>query len=289
MRLRLPDASLGVAVGLAASALALVASAHDFWVQPLNFWIQPNTSVMTTLQVGHGEFRQRWGADAARVIRFEDIGPGGSHTDHRKELLIGTMAQDHLIKFSAPGTHVVALQTSYADSTLPGIRFNDYLKQEGLTPALELRARAKTEDQPGREIYSRRAKALVQVGPATDQPQPWVTAPVGLSLEIVPEINPYALGVGVDLPVHVLWNGKRLPGAMVMLNNLAFDGRPLETFVTDANGHAVFRVPRTGSWQLNVLWTQPLKGNPKADFDTTFSSLTLGFPPGGTGQRSAAR
>ena len=270
--------ALVAAIGLAAAAAS--AAAHDFWVQPLSFWIAPHSAVMTTLQVGHGEFRQRWTADAGRVIRFNDIGPGGAVTDHQAELRAGPMSQDHLVAFGAPGTHVLVLQTSYADSTLPGLRFTDYLRQEGLTPALELRSRTKTEDQPGREIYSRRAKALVQVGPATAAAQQWVVKPVGLSLEIVPEVNPYASGAGEDLPVYVLYNGKRLSGAMVMLNNLAFDGRPLETLVTDANGRAVFRVPRTGSWQLNVLWTKPLKGNPKADYETTFSSLTLGFPPG---------
>jgi uncharacterized GH25 family protein len=280
MQIRHLRRALGLSAALALTAASRAASAHDFWVQPLNFWIPPNSGVMTTLQVGHGEFRQRWTADAGRVVRFNDIGPGDAVTDHQAELRAGTMNQDHMVAFTAAGTHVLVLQTSYADSTLPGIRFTDYLKQEGLTPALELRARTKTEDQPGREIYSRRAKALVQVGPASASPQPWVIKPVGLSLEIVPEVNPYASGAGEELPVHVLHDGKRLPGATVMLNNLAFDGRPLETFVTDANGRAVFRVPRTGSWQLNVLWTQPLKGNSKADYDTTFSSLTLGFPAG---------
>ena len=271
--------SMGL-ISLGAAAVAQAALAHDFWVQPLSFWIQPNSAVMTTLQVGHGEFRQRWNADAARVIRFNDIGPGGVVTDHRKELAVGTMDQDHMIAFGAAGTHVVVLQTSYAESTLPSIRFNDYLKQEGLTPALELRANTKSEDRDGREIYSRRAKALVQVGAATDGAQPWVNKPVGLSLEIVPELNPYALGAGQDLPVYVVFNGKRLAGATVKLNNLAFDGRPLETVISDANGRATFRVPRTGSWQLNVIWTQPIKDNAKADFDTTFSSLTFGFAPG---------
>ena len=269
---------LGLAVAVAAATLGAAAAAHDFWVQPLNFWIAPNTSVMTTLQVGHGEFRERWNSDASRVVVFQSIGPGGTIADHRRELRAGTMNQDHLIGFGAAGTHVMVLQTNYAASTLPGIRFTDYLKQEGLTPALELRANTKTEDQPGREIYSRRAKALVQVGPATDKPQPWVTRAVGLSLEIVPEVNPYALGAGGELPVRIIYEGKPLPGATVMLNNLQFDGRPLETVVTDAAGRAVFKFPRNGAWQLNVLWTKPLVGNPKADFDTTFSSLTFGFP-----------
>jgi uncharacterized GH25 family protein len=278
------SARLGLVAACALTVLARAAVAHDFWVQPLNFWISPNSAVMTTLQVGHGEFRERWNADATRVVRFNDIGPDGVVTDHQAELRAGTMDKDHLLTFGAPGTHVLILETSHAESTLPGLRFNDYLKQEGLTPALDLRARTKTESQPGREIYSRRAKALVQVGPASAIPQPWVTRPVGLSLEIVPEINPYAQGAGRAVPVFVLFNGKRLPGATVMLNNLAFDGRPLATIVTDAQGRAVFQAPRTGAWQLNVLWTQPLKGNPKANYDTTFSSLTFGFAPENPGR-----
>lgn len=271
---------LAACAGVASLAIGLPTMAHDFWVQPFKFWISPNTAVMTTLQVGHGEFRQRWNAEAARVLRFNDVGPGGL-TDHLRELTMGNMNQDHLIAFGAPGAHVLALQTSYAESTLPGIRFNDYLRQEGLTPALELRAQRHTEDQPGREIYSRRAKAIVQVGPATDKPQPWVTKPVGMSLEIVPDVNPYAAGAGQDLPIHVLLDGRALAGATVMLNNLDFDGRPLATVKTDGAGRATFKTPRTGSWQLNVLWTKPLKGNPRADYDTTFSSLTFGFPPRG--------
>lgn len=254
-------------------------AAHDFWVQPLKFWIAPNSAVMTTLQVGHGEARQRWNVAIDRVLRFDSIGPEGKTVDHRPELRVGTMDQDHLLAFGAPGTHVLVLQTSYADSELPAIRFNDYLKQEGLTPALELRKRTRTEDRPGREIYSRRAKALVQVGPPSDKPQPWVTRPVGLSLEIVPELNPYAVGAGEELPVKILFDGKALAGATVTLNNLQFDGHPIQTVISDAAGRAVFKFPRTGSWQLNVLWTKPLKGNSKADFDTTFSSLTLGFGP----------
>ena len=80
--------------------------------------------------------------------------------------------------------------------------------------------------------------------------------------------------------MQIILDGKPLAGATVMLNNLQFDGHPLETFKSDASGKATFNVPRTGNWQLNVLWTKPLKGNPKADWDTTFSSLTFGFPPG---------
>lgn len=267
-----------LAAAVATAALGFGAKAHDFWVQPLNFWIAPHSAVMTRLQVGHGEARERWDADPARVLQFRSLGPGGVVTDHRRALRAGSMNQDHTIALGAPGTHVIVLQTSHAASTLPAPRFNDYLQAEGLTPALAHRTRTKAENREGREIYSRRAKALVQVGPASAEAQPWVTRPLGLTLEIVPEVNPYRKGGGRDLPVRVLFEGKAVAGALVKLNNLRIDGRPAKTVLTDRAGRAVFTVPRSGAWQLNVIWTKPVFGNPKADFDTTFSSLTFGYP-----------
>lgn len=267
----------GALAGFAATAMALTAEAHDFWVQPLKFWIPPDSAVVTTLQVGHGPARERWDVDAARVKLFRSIGPGEAVTDHRAALGQGVMDRDHRIVLTAPGTHVLVLETSHAQSTLPGPRFTAYLKEEGLTPALLRRQRDGTESQPGREIYSRRAKSIVQVGPASNRPQPWVTRALGLTLEIVPEVNPYALGAGETLPVRVFYEGKPLAGATVKLNNLAADAKPVVSYRTDARGRAVFRIPRRGAWQLNVLWTKPVTASPEADFDTTFSSLTLGF------------
>lgn len=269
-------ASIGLGA-IAAAAVATPVPAHDFWVQPQSFWISPNSTVITSLQVGHGPDRERWAASADRVSAFYSVGPNG-RVDHRAALRAGSMEQDHVLRLSGAGAHVLALQTSHARSELPGLRFTTYLKDEGLTPALELRARTGATDRPGREIYSRRAKAIIQVGPPSNQPQPQVTRPLGLSLEIVPMIDPYRSGAGGEIPVRVLYEGRPLAGALVKLNNLDFDGHPLAEVRTDAAGQATFRVPRTGSWQLNVIWTKPLRGDPRADFDTTFSSLTLGFP-----------
>ncbi len=42
---------------------------------------------------------------------------------------------------------------------------------------------------------------------------------------------------------------------------------------------ATLRVPPVGEWLVNVIWSEPVTGDPKADFDTTFSSLTFGFNP----------
>ncbi len=254
------------------------ASAHDFWVQPARYWITPNAAVPTSFQVGHGKDRVRWDSDIRRITAFRSIGPGGVK-DHKAELQRGAMTQDHPIRFGSPGGHVLYLTTDHARSELPGLRFTDFAKEEGLTVALQERERTRSTDKPGREIYTRRAKVLIQVGPVSSATQSRVTQPVGLSLEIVPEVNPYAANAGAILPVRILFEGKPLAGATVKLNNLDFDLRPIEIIRTDAAGRAVFKMPRSGTWQLNVIWAKPIKDH-RAEFETTFSSLTFGFPPG---------
>lgn len=256
--------------------LATPALAHDFWIQPDRFQAAPGGPVSATFLVGHGDARERWGLND-RIILLGDFF-NGRRQDRRGQLRSGG-SSDLITSFKEPGLHVVGLQTNYATSELPAIRFNDYLKEEGLVPALAARKRDGKTDTVGRERYSRRAKALIQVGRQTAANQFYATRPIGLKLEIVPERNPYALGPSRQLPVHVLYNGRRLANATVKLTSLESDERPVAVVITDKAGRASFRVPPRGNWLLNVVWTEPVTGDPKVDFDTTFSSLTFGYGP----------
>ncbi|MES2754410.1 MAG: DUF4198 domain-containing protein [Pseudomonadota bacterium] len=264
-----------------AGALALVAAgsawAHDFWIQPSSFWLAPRAATSVAILVGHGPSRQRWVLRLNRVVAFRSVGPGRVRADHSGTLQQGTYAPDATVSFAARGTHVMAFESTPAFNTLPPERFAEYLRDEGVTPPLVWRERHGATAAPGRESYSRRAKALVQVGPP-GAVQPQVTRPLGMTLEIVPERNPYRPAGGADLPVRVIYEGRALPGALVKLTNLRADEKPVETHRTDGAGRAIFQLPRTGEWQLNVVWSKPVTGNPAADFETIFSSLSFGFP-----------
>lgn len=255
------------------AAIASPAAAHDFWIQPAAFHVAVGAPVAVTLLVGHGTDRQRWGAKAARVVRFATI-VGATTVDRRALLHTESGSDDATLSFASPGTHIVMLETNHATSVLPAIRFDDYVKVEGLTPAATLRAGKPAS--AGREIYSRRAKALIQVG-APMGAQPWITRPIGQTLEIVPQINPYRLVDGQALPVRVYYRGQPLGGATVKLVNLDADSKPAAVRLTGSDGRVAFDVPRRGRWQLNVVWTRPIVGHPDADYDTTFASLTFGF------------
>ena len=265
-------------VPIAMALSAVPVTAHDFWIQPARFTTATGTPTAFTLLVGHGTFRQRWSVASTRVVRFDGIGPTG-HRDLRSVLHTQSGDDDGTLVFDTPGTHVIVLESTPAVSVLPSIRFNDYLKVEGLTPAVAERARKGLDSTDGREFYSRRAKALIQVtGPGTPASgQGHVTRPIGLKLEIVPQKNPYDLKSGEALPVRILYEGRPLSGATVKLNNLDSDAEPVAIVRSNAAGDVRFTFPRRGRWQINVIWTKIVRGNSQADFDTIFSSLTFGF------------
>jgi len=250
--------------------------AHDFWVQPDRYQIGPGTLTPLTLQVGHGPYRQRSPIPLRRIERFVAIDANGKTIDLRERLHPGNDSDDGDLKFQVPGTYLVVLTTdNRAQSHLPALRFNDYLKAEGLTPALQTRQRTQRMQADGSECYSRIAKVILQAG-APGNPG-IITTPVGLPLEIVPEKSPY--GAAADLPVRVLYLGQPLQGALVKLTQLEHDAEPFETHVSDTSGRAVFKIPRQGTWLLNVIWTKPLPDGSETDFETIFSSLSFGFPP----------
>jgi len=251
---------------------------HDFWLQPREYWLAPGVTTPITLQVGHGPYRQRSPIRSDRITRFAAVSPQGAVLDLRTRLHLGDPLDDGSVVFPERGTYVVVLETdNRAQSHLPTIRFNDYLHVEGLTPALEERERLHRMDRDGSEIYSRHAKTLIQVS-AGEMDARSVTQPLGLPLEIVPEVNPYAEPKPNALPIRVFYEGRTLAGALVKLTELEHDDTPFETHRTDAAGCATFTLPREGAWLLNVIWTRALPKTSETDFETVFSSLSFGFP-----------
>lgn len=256
---------------------AAPAIAHDFWIQPRQFNLPSPGSVPLSMLVGHGQARDRWGVSADRVVLFRTIGPDGT-LDRKPGLRLGSPGFDALVPLARPGSYVFLLQSISASSQLPFLRFNDYAKVEGITPILAERKRRGLERTDGRELYSRRAKAIVQVGPVDAASIARVTRPANLLLEIVPGRHPAALGARRLMPVQVLFGGRPLPGALVKITNLDADAEPVAMQRTAADGRTSFNIPRAGKWQMNVVWSVPLRGNRDADFRTTFSSLTFETP-----------
>jgi len=258
--------------------LTTAASAHDFWLQPQQWEARAEEEVGVALQVGHGPDRQRSAIPARRITRFEAIAPEGRRVDLRSRLQTGGAKADATIAFETTGAWLIVLETdNHAESHLPAARFNAYLEDEGLAEAIAQRARTGRSDADGAETYSRHAKTIVQIGAADLRQQARIVRPVGLTLEIVPEVSPLAASPGDPLPMRIYYRGKPLAGALVKLNNLDSDAKPIAMRRSDADGRAIFTMPGKGSWQFNVIWTRPASRDGLVDFDTNFSSLSFGI------------
>jgi uncharacterized GH25 family protein len=262
---------------LIALATAASASAHDLWMQPDSFSLQRPGNARVSILVGHGQDRENWGIRSDRIILLRHVGPNGQATNLMPLLRPNSALPALDLSLSQTGTHLIAMQSNHSQSELPGARFTEFLKEEGLTPALLHRQRTGASGKPGREVYSRRAKTLVQVGKVDTKQASPSTKRLGFSLEIVPERDPYRMAPSEDLPVRVFYEGRPLAGALVKLTNLDADAKPVSMKRTDGAGRARFAIPRKGKWLLNVVWIKQVTNVPNADYQTTFSSLTFGY------------
>jgi uncharacterized GH25 family protein len=249
--------------------------AHDFWIRPEKLSLAPNSAVKVDFEIGHDDIVEPWALSWERIVALRSEGPDGTQ-DHQAGIIpiAGATAGSALVRLKSEGTHVLAFESHHATSELPAEKFNAYLELEGLTPAIQARERAGDTDKPGRELYSRRAKAIIQVG---ERRTDTATQPVGHTLEIVPENNPHgAHGDDVTLTFRILFQGRPLPGALVNLDRLGSNNKThSQEQRSDAEGRVRFALPVDGPWKANVIWTRVLTDRTKADFETLFSSLVF--------------
>lgn len=258
---------------LAAVALCvcLRAGAHDFWVNPDSFVVSVGAGTALSMQVGHGDARQRSAIPSRRIVRFAAWTPAGDTLDLRDSGRLTPMEA---------GLHLLVLETdANAQSHLPADRFNAYVQEEGLWPAAQARARQGATARDAIERYRRVAKALVQAGAPGEGGQDLATKRLGLPLEIVLARPPSAPDGDGLLAAQVFFQGRPLARALVKLTDLDHDDKPVAAQATDFDGRVRLRRPPPGNWLLNVVWTTPLAGDDGADFDTIFSSLCFSVPP----------
>jgi uncharacterized GH25 family protein len=258
------------------SAIYSPAAAHDFWIAPKAFHADSAGTIPVAIMIGHPKDKSRWALNPHRIISLKSHSPDGI-TDHQGRMDTLMPNGDMLLSFEGDGTHLMMIETTSATSVLPADKFNDYLREEGLSPIKIDRARKETEDEDGREIYSRRGKTLIQIGPFEEGDASYVTRPLGMTLEITPQVNPYALKPGEPLTSTTTYRGKPAKGVSIGLISLDTEAGLVDVKMTNAKGEVSFDRPETGQWMLHAVWSDPLEDTSNADYDTIFSSLSFGF------------
>lgn len=257
----------------AAPALVLVqpAAAHDFWIEPSSFRPAAGTTVSVRLWVGERLEGDPVPRSFGRIERFVWRGPSGEAP------IDGVEGADPagLLRVPRRGLLTIAYRGRRSAITLAPAKFDAYLAEEGLDRVLHHRRQRGDAGREGREVFSRCAKALIQVegsrGGGSDQP-------LGLTLELVAETNPYRLRAGEDLTVRLLYEGRPLAGA-----RLAAVSRtsPDQTIVerTDPEGRARLHLDRPGMWLIKAVHMVEAPRGLDAEWESLWASLTFEMPP----------
>jgi uncharacterized GH25 family protein len=264
-----------------AAALALLPAAfltaHDFWIEPSAFRPAVGSTLGVRLVVG-----QRFRGDVlprnpAMIARFDFV------TDQGSVPVPGRAADDPAgsVTIERPGLGLIAFRSLESGLSLEADKFEEYLKEEGLESVIAARAKRGDSQKPSKELYSRAAKCLVQAGATGDTGFDRV---LGLTLELVPEKNPYAMTGGGDLPVRLLFEGKPLAGTLVAA--LPYDAPEKKLSArSDRDGRVTFKLPAGGVWLVKAVQMTPVTGDPNADWRSVWASLTFEVPaaaPGST-------
>jgi uncharacterized GH25 family protein len=166
---------------------------------------------------------------------------------------------------------VIGYRSNPSDVQLTAEKFNQYLKEEGLDAVAATRARRNETTARVREIFSRCAKSLVLAGSAGEAQR---DRPLGFTLELVAEKNPYALGTGDDFPVRLTYENRPLAGALVVAINRQNPSDKLSAR-TDSDGRVRFRLPRGGMWLVKAVHMVPARPGDDADWVSFWASLTF--------------
>ena len=258
----------------AAVLLAAVALGHDFWIEPSSFRPVPGAAVNLRLLVGDAVSVEPVAREPARIKDFFCIRPDGS-----RESVDGINGKDPagILQVKDPGLYLVGYRSRDSFITLDAPKFEAYLREEGLDHVIEQRAAKGASGDPGRETYSRCAKSILLCGEGGIGDSARL---LGLTLELIPEKNPYALHAGDELPIKLVYEGHQLTGALVAAVKRTGTGR-IEHRVegrTDREGRVVLRLPAAGEWIVKCVHMveSPLKT--QADWQSLWASLTFELP-----------
>lgn len=264
---------------LFAVLLALSAAptwAHDYWLefQPLT----PAAGEALALSLWVGEDFVAEAEKAMQQARTVALRHLSSMAD--EDLLPGTREGSTplvQIRLEQPGGHLFALERDSSHIELRALKFNRYLKHEGLTAVFAERVRAGERLRRARERYNRYLKAFVQVGDAADGVS---TRTLGHKIELVPERDLAALRPGDKLGVQLRFEGKPLPGAKIEVFQRRARGAAVvaQAAVSDANGRVEVTIDKSGAWLIRTVHMRRCAGCTDADWESFWTSYSFAIP-----------
>jgi hypothetical protein len=256
---------MSVAIALSGASLG----AHDMWIEPSTFSPDRGEIVGLRFRVGQDFLGDPLPRDPVLLNQF--VAEDG---DGRRPV-VGRDGADPagFVRAATPGLLVIGYRSNPSAIEQEAQKFSQYLKEEGLDAVAAARAR-RGGTGPVRELFSRCAKSLVQLGaPSAAQGD----HSLGFPLELVAERNPYAMDAGQDLPIRLTYESRPLAGALVVAINRAHPSDKLRAR-SDRDGRVRFRLPHAGAWLIKAVHMIDAPANTNAEWASFWASLTFELP-----------
>jgi uncharacterized GH25 family protein len=257
---------LSAALGVGSGA----ATAHEFWIDPVSYTPAVGTTVPIVFRIGsdfHG--------DTFPYIRALDQHFTVTDTSGTKkpETLDGDDPATE-VKFTMKGLTIIAHQRGQEDVQFKTMAaFEENLREEGLEPLIDEHKKAGKPTADIRELYTRYAKALVQVGGGTGNDKA-----LGLPYELVAESDPYVHPKGQPFTVRFLRDGKPMAGALVKCFQRdkpdSTAPKPQE-IRTDAEGRAACDISQGGEHMISTVHMVSGTAADKADWISHWATLSF--------------
>lgn len=250
------------------------AFAHEFWLEPQKFLLTIGEKINFRIFVGENFTGEKVDFTKFSLQKFTH------YTSKGEENTKGNLTEQNIndfLKFEIEGNHLIAFNNTNKHIELEAEKFNEYLKEDGLTNALAFRKKQGQLNKKGREEYQRCAKTLLQVGNIHDETYQINT---GMKLEIIPEQNPYASAN--SLTFKVLYDNRPLKNALVVVwqKPLTPEGdfkTNKREFRSDAKGKIKFSFEPKGVWMVSSVNMVPHTNLTEADWQSYWGSYTFGF------------
>ena len=246
--------------------------AHEFWLNPGKFIYKRTDKINIRFLAGENFEGQNWGGNNER-IRSLKIYYGGVIDDLSP--VVTTITGDSIeYTMTDEGTNLVAFHSTNSFIEMEPAKFEAYLKEDGLTNAIEYRNEHNENGCNGREFYQRCAKTLIQVGDLKDQT---FKVPTFLPIDIIPLSNPYSSKDKELLRVKVFYKSSPLANALVKVWHRVRNKTVKKELTTDVNGEIVFKLSINGKWMISAVKMERLIDNPVCEWQSYWGSLTWGY------------
>ncbi len=247
--------------------------AHEFWLMPNHFFVDVKQFIKISFNVGEEYKGENWKGNRTRIQTLTHYLPSQKSIDVQKQLSL--QSGDSLQLFvKDSGTHMVTYNSKNSFIQLTPKKFEDYLKEDGLSNTLAFREANNQQNIDGKEYYQRSVKTIFQCGTTLTFNGLQQT---NLPLDIVPLSHVYVSKKETkDIEFVIYFNKKPLQNQLVKVWHRT-KTTSLKEILTDNLGKIKATISNNGKWMISTVYMEQNKKDTIAQWQSYWGSLTFGY------------